>query len=99
MKKIFDALEEQEKEQEIMSNFERGLSSLLGKYADRERKTADQKITEDVKSFMKSEIDKIKPIQNVIERKEIPVPKQKIKEIVQEVIAKEEKEETKQYAE
>lgn len=106
MKDIFDQVEEEMKEEAMLSNLERGLSSLLGKYADKERKTQDQKITDDVTNLVKAEIQKIKPTQKVIERTvhvPVPQPPQKIKEIVREIVvrevAKEEKKDDRKYVE
>lgn len=106
---VFDAIEQ---ETSSIDRIKSELSALLDSFDQKDRKAANGKITDEVKSFIQAEIAKIKPVQSVIEKtiqtvirpkvfhvepKIIEAPPQIIKEVRVEVQT--EKKDTRKYVE
>lgn len=95
MSDIFDLLEQDvfdsvEEEDSAIERIKSELSNVLEKINFRENRKERAQITSEVKDFIKKEVARIKPIQNVIERTEVvhvPVPSQP--KIVEKILQKE----------
>ncbi len=76
-KDIFDLVEEQDKpdifqeiesEDSAVENIKGQMADLLERFDSKDRKNENRKLSEEMKAFIRDEVAKIKPKQNVIER-------------------------------
>ncbi len=63
-----DVFTEIESEDSAVENIKKQMSDLLEKFDAKDRKNDNRKLSDEIKNFIREEISKIKPKQNVIER-------------------------------
>lgn len=63
-----DVFDDVEQEDSAVENIKKSVAAVLEKFDSRERRNDSRKLSDEIKEFIREEIAKIKPKQNVIER-------------------------------